>query len=287
MDSQGRFGCRGVASSHKIIRYGHLRRVTRDWTFLLTMLVILLLGLLPGTEARVQTLPDAAALFRSLPPGDHITRTEAASRAFLGRSYSLGPLGEGDSALGEAKPRLRLDSFDCVTYLETSLALALAQDSTDILAQMDSLRYREGQVLWRWRNHFFEGDWLPHNSRRVRPVRFPDDTTIVRRLARARFYAQRGFDVPDTSVALHLLWRDRAMNRFAKPSDSARFRGVALVGKVDGYPVLHTGFLLERPGQPALLRHASQAGTVREQPFSEYLREKPKFVGVIVWDVLP
>jgi hypothetical protein len=63
--------------------------------------------------------------------------------------------------------------------------------------------------------------------------------------------------------------------------------GVAFVGKVDGYPVLHTGFLVERAGAPALLRHASQAGSVREQPFAEYLAGKPKFVGVLVWEVLP
>lgn len=251
------------------------------------MLATLLLCLLPGVDVPAQTLLEAAAIVRSLPPGGLPLRTEAASRALLGRGYRLGPLGEGDTARGEAKPRLRLDSFDCVTYLETSLALAAARDSSDLLPQLDSVRYLDGHALWRWRNHFFEGDWLPRNSRWVQPVRFPDDTTVVRRLARARFYAAKGFDVPDTSVALHLLWRDRAIARFARASDSSRFRGVALVGKVDGFPVLHTGFLLERPGKPAVLRHASQAGTVREQSLFEYLREKQKFVGILVWDILP
>jgi D-alanyl-D-alanine carboxypeptidase/D-alanyl-D-alanine-endopeptidase (penicillin-binding protein 4) len=199
----------------------------------------------------------------------------------------LGPLGEGDARRGEAKPRFRLDSFDCVTFLETSLALARARDTSDLLVRMDSIRYLDGRVEWRWRNHFFEGDWLPRNAARVALVRFPEDTMVARRLARKGFFAKKGFDVPDTSVELHLLWRDRAMVRYSKPSDSARLRGVALVGKVDGYPVLHTGFLVERKGAPAMLRHASQAGSVREQPFADYLREKTKFVGVIVWEVLP
>lgn len=229
----------------------------------------------------------AQRLIGELPAGNLAVRAEAASRALLGRGYLLGPLGEGDSARGEPKPRFRLDSFDCVTYLETSLALARARDTSDLLGRMDSIRYLGGKVDWRWRNHFFEGDWLPRNSARVALVLFPEDTTVVRRLARKAFYAKRGFDVPDTSVELHVLWRDRAIARFSKPSDSARLRGVAFVGKVDGYPALHTGFLVERPGRPALLRHASQAGSVREQPFADYLREKTKFVGVVVWDVLP
>jgi len=205
----------------------------------------------------------------------------------VGRGYLLGPLGEGDSSRGDPKPRFRLDSFDCVTYLETSLALARARDTSDLLSRMDSIRYLDGRAQWRWRNHFFEGDWLPRNGSRVRLLRFPEDTTVTRRLARKGFYAKKGFEVPDTSVELHLLWRDRAIARFSSSSDSARLLGVAFVGKVDGYPVLHTGFLVERAGAPALLRHASQAGSVREQPFAQYLTGKPKFVGVVVWEVLP
>ena len=78
-----------------------------------------------------------------------------------------------------------------------------------------------------------------------------------------------------------------AIERWSRPADTTRMRGVGLVGKVLGYPILHTGFLVERKGQPALFRHASQAGTVREQPFADYLREKTKFVGVMVWDWFP
>ena len=230
---------------------------------------------------------EAWRLLAALPAGNLSVRTEAASRELLGRGYLLGPLGEGDTARGEGKPRLRLDSFDCVTFLETSLALARAKDTSDLLARMDSIRYLDGRVEWRWRNHFFEGDWLPRNQGRVVPDRFGDDTTVVRRLARGGFFAKKGYVVPDTVVDLHLLWRDRAIARFSVPSDTARLRIVGFVGKVDGFPVLHTGFLVERPGAPALLRHASQAGSVREQPFSQYLAGKPKFVGVIVWEVRP
>jgi hypothetical protein len=255
------------------------------------MLVIILACLagahpsaLSATDA---ALSQAAPLLAVLPDGNLAVRTDSASKLLLGRGYLLGPLGEGDSARGEPKPRFRLDSFDCVTYLETSLALARARDISDLLSRMDSIRYLDGRAEWRWRNHFFEGDWLPRNACRVRLLRFPEDTTVHRRLARKGFYAKKGFDVPDTTVDLHLLWRDRAIARFSKPSDSTRLLGVAFVGKVDGYPVLHTGFLVERAGAPALLRHASQAGSVREQPFADYLRGKPKFVGVLVWEVLP
>lgn len=230
---------------------------------------------------------EAIRIWKELPAADRSTRLDAASRALMGRPYLLGPLGEGDSLHGEAKPRLRMDAFDCVTYIETALALAVSPDSSSILPTMDTIRYRGGNAVWKDRNHFFEGDWLPRNHRFARLDTFPGDTVEDRLLSRQGFYAKRGVAVDDTTIALRMTPREKAIERWSRPSDSTRIRGVGFVGKVKGYPVLHTGFLVERRGEPAILRHASQAGSVREQPFAAYLREKPRFAGVMVWDWLP
>lgn len=233
------------------------------------------------------TLVAASRIWKGLPSTDLATRLEAASRALLERPYLLGPLGEGDSGLGEAKPRLRLDVFDCVTYLETSLMLAVSVDTSRFLTSMDSIRYLHGKVEWKSRNHFFEGEWLPRNGHLAKQVTFSDDTVEMRPLFRRSFYAKRNVDVADTTLGVRMTPRARAIVRWSKPSDTTRIRGVGLIGKVPGYPMLHTGFLVERKGENAILRHASQAGTVREQPFADYLREKPKFVGVVVWEWFP
>jgi hypothetical protein len=262
------------------------------WIFefmqLRTFCAILFLAFSARGAQAAPDLSEAARILASLPEASTEIRAEAASRALLGRPYLRGgPLGENDSSLGDPQPRFRLDGFDCVTYLETSLALARARDTSGLLSRMDSIRYQDARVAWRFRNHFFEGDWLPRNSARVGLVRFPEDTLVTRRLDRREFYGKRGISVPDTNVQLPILWRDRAISRYAKPSDTTRLRGVALVGKVDGYPVLHTGFLVERKGAPAQLRHAAQDATTREQPFSRYLEGKTQFVGVLIWDILP
>ncbi|HOX52538.1 MAG TPA: DUF1460 domain-containing protein, partial [Fibrobacteria bacterium] len=124
-----------------------------------------------GATSADSTLVVADRIFRTLPSGTLAQRTEAASKALLGRPYLLGPLGEGDSLKGEPKPRLRMDVFDCVTYLETSLALASATDTANLLAHMDSIRYRGGEVTWRWRNHFTESEWLVRNAGHHRILR--------------------------------------------------------------------------------------------------------------------
>lgn len=216
-------------------------------------------------------------------------RLDSVSRSFLGRAYKGGPLGEGDTALGDASPRIRTDSFDCVTYIETSEAFARASTLDSVLPVLDRIRYDRGQVAWAHRNHYTEADWLPANTLagRVRLVTTEADSIDRRVLAREAFYGKRGVARSDTAVLLPLITRARALALFAKPSTTTRIRGVGFVGKVPGLGILHTGFLVEREGLQPLLRHASQAGTVREQPLAEYLASKPKFVGVVVWEYLP
>lgn len=57
---------------------------------------------------------------------------------------------------------VRDDVFDCVTYCETVLAAARARapDQFDTLLRM--IRYHNGVVEWRERNHYFF-DWCQHN----------------------------------------------------------------------------------------------------------------------------
>ena len=218
-----------------------------------------------------------------------LARLDSVSRSFLGRGYKGGPLGEGDSALGDPAPRIRLDSFDCVTYIETSEAFARASSTDSVLPALDRIRYDRGQVAWAHRNHYTEADWLPANTLagRVKLDASPSDSTDRRILARAAFYGKRGVQRSDTTVDLPIVTRAKAMELFSKPSTVARIRGVGFVGRVPGLGILHTGFLVERPGELPILRHASQAGTVREQSLVDYLASKPKFVGIVLWSYLP
>jgi len=217
-------------------------------------------------------------------------RLDSISHSFLGRPYRFGPLGEGDVALGDPAPRFRTDSFDCVTYIETMEALARTAKPDSILPVLDHIRYDRGQVAWMHRNHFTESDWLPANTAagHVRLDSLEGDSADSRTLARAAFYGKRGVIRPDTTVILPVLPRHKALEAFAKPAKAFRIRGIGLVGdKYPGYAILHTGFLVERPGQIPLFRHASQAGTVREQPLVEYLQSKHQFSGIVVWSYLP
>ncbi len=83
------------------------------------------------------------------------------SEPLLGAPYAHSPLGEGPDAVPDADPRLRWDAFDCTTFVETTIALAVAGDLNDAKRLLDVLRYRDGQVDYLARRHFPESEWIP------------------------------------------------------------------------------------------------------------------------------
>jgi hypothetical protein len=82
-------------------------------------------------------------------------------RASLGTPYAHSPLGEGEGV--DKDPRFRLDQVDCLTFVETVMALALSDTPEDVLHVLDSIRY-QGRPEYVARNHLMEAEWLPSNA---------------------------------------------------------------------------------------------------------------------------
>src|ERR1019366_10721835 len=99
-------------------------------------------------------------------------RVDVLSRHFLGHSYKPNPLiGSADTA---EVFTASLDGFDCVTYIETILALARAVNVDDFIEWLRKIRYAEGRIEWARRNHYMTL-WIRNNVRTgiIRPVSMP------------------------------------------------------------------------------------------------------------------
>src|SRR5436190_18047198 len=109
-----------------------------------------------SSRRRIQKLLSTATSSRSAG-----ARIEAFSREFLGRPYSSTLIGSAE------QPEVfvaSLDSFDCVTYIETVLALAGASTPTHFSELLRHLRYDRGRVAWKKRNHYMT-QWIRNNGR--------------------------------------------------------------------------------------------------------------------------
>src|SRR5579863_4824587 len=79
-------------------------------------------------------------------------RMEVLSHYFLGRPYKANPLiGSADTAeIFTAS----FDGFDCVTYIETVIALARASSVDEFIEWLRKIRYDRGRIRWDRRNHY-------------------------------------------------------------------------------------------------------------------------------------
>lgn len=123
-------------------------------------------------------------------------RIEYFSRLFLGRRYADDPVGDGRNSAFDKRPMVRLDAFDCQTYVETVLALSSAHSVREFREELIRLRYREARVDFAHRNHYLTLQWIPANlgNWRLRDItagvagEWPCES-ITRRLDMERWFA--------------------------------------------------------------------------------------------------
>ena len=83
---------------------------------------------------------------------------ERVTRGFVAAPYLLSPLGE--DAMPDPDPRFRMDAFDCTTFVETAIAMALCDDMDSIVQTLDEIRY-EGPPEFLNRRHLMTTQWVP------------------------------------------------------------------------------------------------------------------------------
>lgn len=193
------------------------------------------------------------------------------SELLLGRPW------EANGLVGSADVRevftVSLERFDCVTYVETVLALSRAARVDDFVECLRRIRYEGGTVEWARRNHYMTG-WIRSNvaSGVVRPILREFSTTRKKRLLRM----VPGLPPKRVSFACVPKSRMKSLRSRLKTGDLVFFASTR--ARLD---VFHCGLLVDG-GDRLLMRHAakSRKGVV-EQDLSEFL-ENNRMAGVIV-----
>lgn len=200
------------------------------------------------------------------------SRVDSFSRHFLGYPYQSNPLiGSADT------PEVFTASFlgfDCVTYIETVLALARASSVDDFIRWLRKIRYEEGRIEWARRNHYMTF-WIRNNIREgiIRPI----SMRAVPALSKDRV-----LDVVPGLAAqrTHIKYAPKpAMPRLAIYLQSGDL--IFFVSTRKNLDVFHTGIIV-RDGTGIRLRHASRSqGSVVEQELDTFLKSN-RMTGVIV-----
>ena len=199
------------------------------------------------------------------------SRIDILSRKFLGKTYKPYPLmGSVDT------PEVftaSLNGFDCVTYIETILALSRSSTVADFVEWLRKIRYEHGRIQWDRRNHYMT-TWIRNNERGgiIRPVR-----NGVRAVTKERL-----LDVVPGLVAKRTLLQ--CVPKSSLPALKAHLQTGDLIffaSTRKNLDVFHCGIIV-RDGRRILMRHASRSrGGVVDQNLDEFLKAN-RMAGVIV-----
>ncbi|MBF6570282.1 MAG: DUF1460 domain-containing protein [Candidatus Binataceae bacterium] len=200
------------------------------------------------------------------------SRIDLLSRYFLGYPYKPNPL------IGSAETTelftASLDGFDCVTFIETILALARAANVDDFIEWLRKIRYEQGRLQWEWRNHYMTL-WIRNNISEgiIRPVSMPGIPTLSR---------ERVLNLVPGLAAQRT--RFRCAPKASVPRLVTKLQSGDLIFFVStrkNLDVFHAGIIVY-DGKSMRMRHASRSqGMVVEQELSEFLEEN-RMAGVIV-----
>lgn len=226
-----------------------------------------------------------ASALRSAPPGG--ARAAAATAAFLGAPYVLSALGEGFGP--DPDPRFRLDAFDCMTFVETAVALGSASSVEEARRALDDVRY-SGPPALAARNHEVLSQWIPANAGKgwIADVG-PEIAGPLAREAEKLYTTESWERVRAAGRAIRGLPRSRLpVGRFSAHvvaagnvpaiADRVPEGVIVFVVRADAPDrasrVSHAGLVVRGRGGVVLVRHATSSkgvGRVIEEPIARFL----------------
>lgn len=178
---------------------------------------------------------------------------------------------------------INLGGMDCFTYIDYVEAIRSSSDFAGFKNQVKKVRYKEGVVDYRARNHFFS-DWPVSNSSRVKDITGEtgkDSSVTVKKFLNLKSDGSNylaGIPVVERNIAF--IPSEKVTAEVIKKINTGDYIGI--YSGLDGLDVSHTGIVIKKNGK-AYLRHASSKKSnkkVLDEDLITYIRNKP---GIVVY----
>jgi hypothetical protein len=243
---------------------------------MLRAVFLIILGLFTTVQQTASIKPEDSALVKKLISEtaglDPVSRrTEYISERLLGRKYISHPL--IGSAMDPEVLVTRMDGFDCVTFVETVLAIAHARSQDQFIKNLIAIRYRDGKVEWRNRLHYAT-DWAAYNCNRglLDDVTFGPDSLVRDKTLNL----VKGLDSHTAE------YRYFPKNKFLKESLLLKSGDIIyFTSGRNGLDTNHMGLIIRKDGKLFLRNASLHNGAVMDEELAEYFRLN-KMTGFII-----
>jgi len=212
------------------------------------------------------------------------------SELFLGMGYNFQCVGDGPYALSEAWPLVNLDETNCMSFCEHVLAMAISDSWDNFFNNLQQIRYRDGIIGMRTRNHYTMADWLPENDWLL------DDVSalvgggftryVTRTISHRRFFAGKGITdmrhvLPDRELTVAYV--PEAHVSEIEGNLRTGDIGVLLVADKDDIFSHHMTIIAVKNGRTFIRESTSAGMSTFDTPYKEWIAAKfpeGKYIGM-------
>ncbi len=224
-------------------------------------------------------LNDRLPTFQSTTPQNE--RVIAIARQNIRQPYDMYLLGEAPFETIDPQPLYNIRKSDCVVFVEHTLAMSMSSDFPGFLKMLQRIRYKDGEIGVRTRNHYSETDWNVNNRWLLHEITRDIGCTDVKRfdevINRKAFFKERykiDVDVPTEKTTQDYV-------PFEKISEvKAQLRTGDVVNFVKGTSetsawVHHMGLVAVMPDGEVHIIHSSEP-QVREEKIDDFIARNTK-----------
>lgn len=221
------------------------------------------------------------------------------SERFLGMPYNLTCVGDGPYALLEDWPLVNFKETNCMAYCEHVLALSVSNTWDHFFNNLQQIRYKDGLIGMKTRNHYTMADWLPENSwlleDATKAVAGDRVKTVTRVISHETFFKGKGitderFIKPDREITIPYVPLE-ILNELENNTETGDI--IALIYRnLDNIFSAHMLMIAEKDGQKVIRESSNSKMTTFDTPYQEWVKDvqenrSEKYLGLAFMRINP
>ncbi len=203
---------------------------------------------------------------------------------FIGTPYNLTCTGDGPYALLEAWPLVNFKETNCMAFCEHVLALSISDSWDHFFDNLQQIRYRDGLIGMKTRNHYTMADWLPQNSWLLQDVSAKVggeySKKVTRTISHRTFFKGKGMTdmrdvLPDRTITLDYVPLE-VLNKVKNRVRAGDILALLFANKINIFSA-HMLMVVEKNGTKFIRESSNSKMTTFDTPYDQWVQKKQKY----------